>query len=86
MEPHQVQQVLEDLGEIGANVRQFQHKINSRVESLEHHMWKISTLFDEDRNFGVEGIAKEVGILKGKILEAITEFGSMIVAFDKQQT
>ena len=49
-------------------------------------MWKISTLFDEDQNFGVEGIEKKVGTLKEKILEVITEFGSMLVAFDKQQT
>ena len=48
-------------------------------------MWRISTLFDEDRDYGVEGIAKKVGTLKGKISEAITEFGSMLVAFDKQQ-
>ena len=48
-------------------------------------MWKISTLFDEDHNFGVEGIEKEVGTLKRKILEVITEFGSMLVVFDKQQ-
>ena len=49
-------------------------------------MWKISTLFDEDRNFGIEGIAKEVETLEGKISKAITQFESMIVAFDKQQT
>ena len=49
-------------------------------------MWKIFNLFDEDRNFGVEGIAKEVRTLKGKISEAITQFKSMLVAFDKQQT
>ena len=49
-------------------------------------MWKISTLFDEDRNFWIEEIAKEVGILKGKILEVVTKFGSILVAFDKQQT
>ena len=48
-------------------------------------MWKISTLFDDDRNYGIEGIAKDVGILKGKISEAVTKFGSMLVAFDKQQ-
>ena len=48
-------------------------------------MWKISTLFDEDRNFRVEGIAKEVETLKGKMSEVITQFESMIVAFDKQQ-
>ena len=47
-------------------------------------MQKISTLFDENQNFGVEGIAKEVGTLKGKISEAITEFGSMIVTFNKR--
>ena len=49
-------------------------------------MWKIYILFGEDRNFGVEGIAKEVGMLKEKISEAVTKFGSMLVAFDKQQT
>ena len=48
-------------------------------------MWKISSLFDEDRNFGIEEIAKEVEMLKGKISEAVTEIGSMLVAFDKQQ-
>ena len=47
-------------------------------------MWKIFTLFDEDRNFGIERIANKVGKLKGKISEAVTEFGSMLVAFDKQ--
>ena len=67
-------------------MRQFQWKVNKRAESLEHHMWKISILFDEDRNFGVERIAKEVGMLKGKISEAVTKFGSMLIAFDKQQT
>ena len=49
-------------------------------------MWRISTLFDEDRDYGIEGIAKEVGTLKGKISKVVTEFGSMIVAFDKKQT
>ena len=78
--------VSEDLEEIGANVCQFWCKINSRAESLEHHIWKIYSLFDEDRNFGIEGIAKEVGMLKGKISEAVIEFGSMLVAFEKQQT
>ena len=41
--------------------------------------------FDEDRNFGIKGISKEVGMLKGKISEAVIQFGSMLVAFDKQQ-
>ena len=49
-------------------------------------MWKISIIFDEDRNFGIEEIVKEVGTLKKKILEVVTEFGSMLVTFDKQQT
>ena len=75
--------VLEDLGEIRENVQQFQKKVNKRAESLEHHMWRISRLFDEDRDYGVERIAKEVGTLKGKISEAITKFGSMLVDFDK---
>ena len=46
-------------------------------------MWKISSLFDEDRNFGVEETAKKGGMLKDKISEAVIEFGSMLVAFDK---
>ena len=61
-----------DLQEIGENMWQFQQKVNKRAESLELHIWKISALFDEDRNFGVEGIAKELGTLKGKISEAVT--------------
>ena len=65
---------------------QFQWKINKKAESLELHMWKIITLFDEDHNFGVEGITKELGTLKEKISKAITQFESMIIAFDKQQS
>ena len=48
-------------------------------------MWRISTRFDEDKDYGVEGIAKEVETLKGKILKAVNEFGSVLIAFDKQQ-
>ena len=47
-------------------------------------MWKISSLFDKDRNFGIKKISKKVGMLKGKISEAVIEFDSMLVAFDKQ--
>ena len=80
--------VCEDLGEIGANVHQFQQKINSKAESLEHHIRQISSLFDDDKNFGIEGIAKEVGMLKGKISKAITEFGSCLLHLtsNKQST
>ena len=60
--------------------------VDKRAKSLELNMWKISILFEEDHNFGVEGIEKEVGTLKEKISEVVIEFGSILVAFDKQQT
>ena len=67
-----IMKVTEDMEDLKATMSQFQKKINKASETLLKHVWDISLqVQDEHKDYGIEGISKELGMLKEKIDNAV---------------
>ena len=67
-----IMKVTEDMEDLEATMSQFQKKINKASETLLKHVWDISLqVQDEHKDYGIEGISKELGMLKEKIDDAV---------------
>ena len=67
-----IMKVTEDMGDLETTMSQFQSKINKASEILLKHVWDISLqVQDEHKDYGIEAISKELGMLKQKIDDAV---------------
>ena len=82
---NQMNKACEELREVSSNVRSFQKKISSKAEDLRIDILRVMRCIEEDRNYGVEGVTKEVRTFKEKISGALTDFKKLLDTFEDKQ-